>query len=51
MWFVVRTNNKRRAREIGVLEYGRGNLKDVREATKAEVECFVSQKGQDALRE
>jgi hypothetical protein len=48
-WFVVSTANKKRAHSIGVEEYGRGNVRCVREATQDETESFISQKGKDAL--
>lgn len=50
-WFVVSVANKKRARSVGVSEYGRGNTRCVREATKDETESFVAQKGKVALLE
>lgn len=50
-WFVVRTKNKRRAKSIGVSEFGRGRVRTVREATKSEREDYVYHKGEDALDE
>lgn len=49
-WFVVAAANKRKARAVGISEYGHGNVLNVREATQKETEYFVSQKGKDALR-
>lgn len=49
-WFVVSARNKREARSVGVDEFGRGNVRFVREASQDEVEDFVSQKGKDALK-
>ena len=48
-WFVVRTNNQRKARAIGVKEYGRGNVKLVRIATLDEVRSYLAQRGPTAL--
>lgn len=50
-WFVVTTANKARALSIGVREYGRGNVRCVREATDKETKSYIAQKGEDALRE
>lgn len=43
-WFVVRTESKKRAKTVGVSEFGRGNVRCVREATKAETSDFMAQK-------
>ena len=48
-WFVVTIGNKRKARSEAVREFGRGCIKAVREATKGEMEYFVSLKGERAL--
>ena len=48
-WFVVRTDNKRKARSEAGAEFGRGFVKDVREATDDETSSFVEQKGERAL--
>lgn len=44
-WFVCRAKNKRIARKAGVEEFGSGNINEVREATKGEVESYLFQKG------
>ena len=49
-WFVVGAANKRVAHSVGVSEFGRGYVRIVREATKAETDSFVAQKGEKALR-
>ena len=48
-WFVVRTQNKRMARSVGVREFGRGMVKLVRRATKGEIDYYVSLKGPRAI--
>lgn len=48
-WFVVAAKNKREAKSIGVEEWGRGMVKDVRRATQQEVDSYVTQKGKRAL--
>lgn len=48
-WFVVRTQNQRKARAVGVREYGRGNVRCVRIATAEETKSFVASKGEAAL--
>ena len=48
-WFVTRVKNKREAHKEGILEYGRGRVSIVREATRDEVKVFVAQKGEQAL--
>jgi len=48
-WFVVRTQNKRMARSVGVREFGRGLVKAVRRATKAEIDYYIALKGPRAI--
>ena len=48
-WFVVQTDNKRKARSEAVREFGRGFIREVREATKDETQHFVNVKGERAL--
>ena len=49
-WFIVDTNDKRKARTEGVKEFGRGGVKSVTRATKSGIEYFISLKGKDATR-
>jgi hypothetical protein len=49
-WFVVSAKDKRAARSEGVMEFGRGGVKEVRLATKDEVMYFVDMKGERALK-
>jgi hypothetical protein len=44
-WMIVFTNNKRKARAEGVWEFGRGQVKGVREATDEEVTYYENLKG------
>jgi hypothetical protein len=48
-WFVVRCRNKKRARTLGVDEFGRGNVSEVRPATKEECAEYVRWKSLDAV--
>lgn len=50
-WFVVRTRTKRRARSVGVREYGRGNVRCVRPATQAETREYIVQRSEAAMQE
>lgn len=45
-WFIVRAPNSKRAKSVGVAEWGRGNVKVVRRATQAEVEYYITLKGE-----
>ena len=45
-WFLVNTNNKRNARSEGVKEFGRGQVKEVREASQDEIKYFKNVKGE-----
>lgn len=45
-WFVVRAPNAKRAKSVGVQEFGRGKVVTVRLATPAEIKSFESQKGE-----
>lgn len=47
-WFVVHCT-KREARSVGVAEFGRGGVKEVRPATVEELTYFVSLKGKRSL--
>lgn len=44
-WFVCRALNARKARMVGVAEFGRGNVRTVRRATPAEVKEFLRWQG------
>ena len=48
-WFVVKCRTKRNARSVGVEEFGRGMVNEVREATQNEVDSFVYLKGEEAM--
>jgi len=48
---VVHTTSKRRAASVGVLEFGRGNVTLVREATPEEISDYTSVKSEKAMRE
>ena len=48
-WFVVTCRTKRQAKSEGVFEFGRGNVKEVREATPEEIATFKSIRGESAL--
>ena len=48
-WFLVNCRTKRQAKSEGVFEFGRGNVKEVREATPEEIITFQSIKGKSAL--
>lgn len=50
-WFVVSAKNKRRAKSVGVNEFGRNNVRCVRKATPKEVAEFTAIKGINALKE
>lgn len=45
-WMVVEATSKAKARTMGVAEFGRGNVRDVRLATPAEVKTYRDQKGE-----
>lgn len=45
-WFLVKTKTKRDARHVGVEEFGRGHVKDVRAATPEDIEYFINVKGE-----
>ena len=45
-WYLVKANNIRMAKSDGVREFGRGMVKIVREASKAEIEYFIHLKGE-----
>lgn len=49
-WFVVTARTKREARKVGTAEFGRGMVREVRQATDEEVKEFVRLKGERALR-
>lgn len=46
-WFVVHTVNAKRARSIGVAEYGRGGVRLVRPATVSDVGAYKRAHGDD----
>lgn len=48
-WFVVKARNKAKARSIGVMEFGLGNVKSVRLATDEEADSYLLQTGRDTL--
>lgn len=48
-WFVVTCRTPRQAKSQGVLEFGRGNVKEVREATPEEIATYKSIKGESSL--
>ncbi len=50
-WFVVTTQNKRKAYSVGNKEFGSRFVQNVREATKDEVDSYISQKSKDAMRD
>lgn len=45
-WFIVNTNDKRKARKEGIKEWGRGYVKEISEATDKDIEYYRSVKGQ-----
>lgn len=45
-WFVVRAHNAKAARREGVREWGRGYVREVREATADEAEYIRNVKGE-----
>jgi REP element-mobilizing transposase RayT len=49
-WFVLDCQNRREAIIEGNLEYGRRNLKVVRQATVVEIKIFKAIKGDDATK-
>ena len=44
-WFVIRCKDKRTARQWGVKEFGRGNVKIVRQADQKDVETYRAHTG------
>lgn len=48
-WFVVETKTKRQARSVGVKEFGRGSMRQVRQATESEIKEFINIKGEMAI--
>ena len=49
-WFVVTTQNKRRAYSVGVKEFGRGFVKNIREATKDEIDSYINQRSEKTIK-
>lgn len=50
-WFVIRANSKRRAFSMGVREFGRGRVKEVRAATPEDIKSYAAQKGRSDIDE
>ncbi len=48
-WFLIRMRTKRAARSVGVAEFGRGWVRDVRLATEAEIAAYIEQVGPEVL--
>lgn len=49
-WFLVFARDKRKAKSEGVREFGRGQVKEVRLATAAEIKYFTDLKGEEAMK-
>jgi len=45
----VRAKNKKRARSVGVEQYGSGMVRCVRDATEDETKRYISEKGEAAM--
>lgn len=50
-WFVVQAATKRRAKSVGVEEWGRGAVHKVRIATQDEIENYIANKGKVAMKD
>ena len=48
-WFVVKSSDLVDARRTGVEEFGRGRVDLVREATDDEIDCYINNKGREAM--
>jgi hypothetical protein len=51
VWFVVKCQNKRKAKSIAISEWGGNFIKDIRVATDKEVEHYISLMGERAMEE
>lgn len=50
-WFIVNTNDKKKAHSEGVKEYGRGNVTKVSIAKDIDIKEFIAVKGVGAIEE